>query len=733
MATLQKLRSKSAILLVFIGLALFAFIAEEFVRSLTSSKAEANQRIGEVAGETISHQEFSELADGELNAARLMQIMQTGDDKLTQEQEQQARDAAWNSYVMNTLVEKECKELGLSVSEEEAQKFLIDHCTEILQNSNFTQLTGITTFTDLQQFLNETYPQMMENQEMPTAMKERYTYIYKYWQYIEKKVAQSLLQEKYNTLLSQMNLSTPAAIKSEFDARTIEKSVVVASLPYTLVDDNDVKVSDSELEAKYETMKEQFFKLNPECEIKYIDVTVLPSETDRMTCLNEVKEAAQKMEEGADISTTVRKAHSKLPYKAYPVSIETIKDYTLVSQIQSMEPGDMSEPIFNPQDTTYNVVRLIAKENLPDSIQILQIQLPGTDEAALQLKVDTIMAAYAEGIPFDSLARQYKQANASADTIWFETKDFESAKEVLSEDYIKMLTAIERQQIGTVETIKLGGGIMLSYVIDRRKFEDKYEVAIVKSKVEASDETNRAAFNALSQFVAQNKTIEDIEANAMKSNYQVQQQTVQSNAFTVANVPSTRDALHWIFNKDTQAGEISDIYTANDSRRDLQHYLVVALVNRNEGEYSDLTSNNVRDAVRAEVEREKRGEVLTKKLSACKDIESVMNVEGASVDSLEHVTYAVATSVPSLYNVPEPILSAAISKAAKGNFVKGVKGQAGVYSFKVLEQATAEAKMEDKKAEIEQALETQYGRNIGGVWRDVARKLGVQDNRYLFY
>ena len=56
MATLQKIRSKGKFLIAVVGLALFAFIAEEFVRSLSYSQSESRQRIGKVNGESINIQ-----------------------------------------------------------------------------------------------------------------------------------------------------------------------------------------------------------------------------------------------------------------------------------------------------------------------------------------------------------------------------------------------------------------------------------------------------------------------------------------------------------------------------------------------------------------------------------------------------------------------------------------------------------------------------------------------------
>ena len=56
MATLQKIRAKGPLLVIVIGLALFAFIAEEAMRSIQSASNESKQQVGEIYGERISVQ-----------------------------------------------------------------------------------------------------------------------------------------------------------------------------------------------------------------------------------------------------------------------------------------------------------------------------------------------------------------------------------------------------------------------------------------------------------------------------------------------------------------------------------------------------------------------------------------------------------------------------------------------------------------------------------------------------
>ena len=63
MATLQKIRAKGPLLVIVIGLALFAFIAEEAMRSIQSASNESKQQVGEIYGERISVHEFQNLVD----------------------------------------------------------------------------------------------------------------------------------------------------------------------------------------------------------------------------------------------------------------------------------------------------------------------------------------------------------------------------------------------------------------------------------------------------------------------------------------------------------------------------------------------------------------------------------------------------------------------------------------------------------------------------------------------
>ena len=54
MAALGKIRSRGGLLIGIIALGLFAFIAEEMVRSCETTKNDQRQQVGEVLGEKIN-------------------------------------------------------------------------------------------------------------------------------------------------------------------------------------------------------------------------------------------------------------------------------------------------------------------------------------------------------------------------------------------------------------------------------------------------------------------------------------------------------------------------------------------------------------------------------------------------------------------------------------------------------------------------------------------------------
>ena len=133
MAALGKIRKRGVILVIIIGLGLFAFIAEEAFRSCEATKNQQRQQVGEVLGNKINVQEFQALVDEYQEVIKMTQ----GRDNLSEEELNQVKDQVWNQFINDQLISNEAKKLGLTVTDEELQNILKEGTNPMLRQSPF--------------------------------------------------------------------------------------------------------------------------------------------------------------------------------------------------------------------------------------------------------------------------------------------------------------------------------------------------------------------------------------------------------------------------------------------------------------------------------------------------------------------------------------------------------------------------------------------------------------------
>lgn len=717
MATLQKIRNRGRILIATVGLALFAFIAEEFVRSLTYTQTESRQRVGKIYGEKINVQDFNAQVEEYTDVVKFSQGVNT----LTDDQLSMIRDQVWKSLVNEKLMQHECEKLGITVTDAEMQDIINTGRSPMLAQTPFRTQQGTFDVNALKQFLNQ-YNEVMNNAEMSSEIKEQYQQMNNYWKFVEKSIRQQTLNQKYQALLNGLMVSNPVSAQANFDGRTNESDIYLAALPFSSVKDDDVKVEDSEIKAKYEEMKEMFRTEQETRDIKYIDINVTASDADKANLQKEMEGYAQALAEGADPAKTVREAASTVPYSVLPISAKALP-HDIAEQLDSLSVGGQVGPFVHDHDNTINIVRLIGKVSLPDSVEIRQIAAPGNDMASIEKTADSIMNALAAGANFDTIAKKYDQP---ATKTWITSNQYEG--QAIDENNRKFINTITTAAVGSNNKIVLDGqGVIITQVTDRRNIITKYDVAVIKRTMDFSKETYGKAYNNFSSFLAGNSKVEDIEANAAQAGYNVQTRNGVSNTeHTIANVRSTRDAMRWLFNEDTKVGDISPLYECGEN----DHLLVIMLTGIHKKGYLSWDDEQIRSFLTSEVMKDKKAALLAEKMNAAKSVADVAKIEGAVTDTIKHVTFA-SNAFISKVGSSEPALSGSVSKAKKGDFKSGIKGKAAVYAYQVLDQKKNDVKFD--KAQEEQKLQQTIARNLGNFTSELAQKANITDNRYIFF
>lgn len=719
MTALGKIRSKGILLIIIIGLSLFAIIAEEAFRSCNGIKDQNSQQIGEVLGEKIYVQDFQKLLEEYQDAMKL--TMRT--DNLSEDQLNQLKDQVWQQLVSERVMKEDCKKLGLTVTEDELQNVLNDGTNQLLTQTPFVnQQTGRFDVSILKQFIDAyRKAEASNNSQQLDQMRPAYNY----WLFVEKNLRTQLLAQKYQSLLANCVLSNKVEAKMAFNEENEEAQIQLASIAYNTIKDADIKVTDEELKAKYEELKPAFRQQQETRDVKMVDVQVKASATDRAQLQKDMAGYQKQLAAAADPTQVVSKSGSMIQYIGLPVSGKAFQQYPdIASKIDSMAVGTTGV-VENTKDNTYNIVRILSRTELPDSVEFRQIQVGGKTLEAARASADSIQKALAAGGDFQAIAKRYGQDST---TTWFTGAMYEQAS-TMSQDNRAYIEALLNGAVGSTQNIELTQGNVVIQVLNRKAMKSKAVAAVIKKEIRFSDNTYSKAYNRFSQFVTQSQaSLADLQKHATKFGYTVQDlNDFATSSHTVGNVGGSgiRDAIKWIF--EAKEGQVSQLFEAG---KENDHLLVLCMTKIHPQGYRPWDDAQVKEILKREVIRDKKAEMIMAKLKGVNSI-AAAQAKGAKVSTVNQITFAAPAFIQAT-GAAEPALSGAVAATAQGKFCSApVKGNAGVYVFQVVKKQMRPAKYnEEQQIQMCRQRAMQY---MGNFMQDLVFGAGVVDNRYLFF
>lgn len=712
MATLQKIRSKGPLLVIVIGLALFAFIAGDAWKVLQPHQGK--QDVGEVNGEVLSAQDYQKMVDELSEVIK----MTNGLNSLTEDQLNNVKDQVWQSYVNNKLIAEQAKKLGLKVTDAEIQAIIDQGTHPLLMQTPFRNpQTGMFDKDMLKKFLVD-YANL-DASKMPAQYVEYYQKMGAFWKFVEKTLAESTLAQKYQNLVTKSLISNPVSAEDAFKSRTEQSDLLLAGVPYSSINDSTIQVSDSEIKDRYNEKKEQFKQLVETRDIRYIDVKVVPSDADRKAVEKEVTEYSNQLANTTtDYSTFIRSTGSSVNYSDVPVN-KTVFPADVAARLDSTGVNEVYGPYYNQTDDSYNTFKVLAKVSSPDSIQFRQIQVYADTEEKTKTLADSIYNALKGGADFAAVAKIYGQ---TGEATWVNSQSWEGAE--LDADNGKFINTLLNQPVNELTNVNMGQANLILQVMNKKSMQTKYKVAVVKRPVEFSKETYNAAYNKFSQFVAQNTTIDSMVKNAEESGYTLTPRADLSSAeHYVGGIHSTREAMKWIFA--AKPGEVSPLYECGEN----DHLMVVALDKIHKAGYRDI--NSVAEMLKNEIRRDKKADKIMAEMKKYNSIAQVKGMKDAVSDSVKHVTFAAPAYI-SVTRASEPVIGAVAAKTAVNKVSAPIKGDAGVYMIQVYAKDKGNEKFDAKQ---EEATLSNMAVRIAGsqLINDLYQKAKVEDKRYLFF
>lgn len=706
MATLQKLRNMGPLLVIFVGLALFAFIAGDAWRLFQSDSMEAT--VGTVDGEKLSAEGFQELYNECENAQRMFKMT---DPRLSNEQKTAAfteaelayiKEEAWGVFTQLAIAEKQAEELGITVTNEEIMDILNNNSSMYVNSIYHPFRTEAGFSTDDLNAVIAAYNQMMKD---GASYDSNLAALYSCWKYMEKRIKLEALTNKQVKLIENATIANPVLAKKNFEMNDNAFNLEVAAFPYTSVADSLVNISDKEIEDYYKANKEYFYEQTQETrDIKYISVKINASESDKQELLAQMNEYANELKSGSkEYERIVRSAQGELEYndlfwtkEAFPEDIQVRLDQAQVNEVVG--------PYLNPSDNSYNVFTITEKTTAPDSLLIRAIVVNSQSSEEVAATTDSLLNLLNNKADFKEVAKNY----AHVDSLWMTSKEFYAVGII---DNAETQKAIYNAKAGVYNTadFKTIPGKLIYQVINKKGKNDVYNLAVIKKEIAFSSETYDMAYNKLSQFIADCKNVEDINSKAMENGYRVQKMNdLNASVKNINNIPQSYSVVKWALSEDRKAGDFSNIEECGNE------YLLFAFVTRvNPKGYIALDKeiNNfgtkLSDVIKNRLVLDKKAEIITSELSG-KDFNAIKNNSKAQVAKVNMVEFKKPTNIPNL-NVDEPVISVAAAKMAVGEVSAPIKGDNGVYVITVVGKNAKNGIFDAKK-------ENEYILSNGGMY-----------------
>ncbi|MEY3593014.1 MAG: hypothetical protein RLZZ38_2008, partial [Bacteroidota bacterium] len=270
MAIIGKIRAKSGLLVAMIGLALLAFILNDY-QSLFGI-GEGDYGIGLVYGDKVDVASYS-IASSKFQEQERNQAMQNGKE-FTETDMEASADKAWNFMVDSTILSKEYEKLGISVTDRELDAY-------------WMAKDGFGVLADLNQFFTDSLTGVQTPQSIEAGRVKLGATLNKLK---TSKDAQSVEQwngfrayhtdrrktEKYFGLVKQGVFVTDLEAQDQYLANNEKKTISFVVRRYTEISDADIKVTEAEVKAYYDEHKsdKKYLVRNPSRDIKMFDVNI---------------------------------------------------------------------------------------------------------------------------------------------------------------------------------------------------------------------------------------------------------------------------------------------------------------------------------------------------------------------------------------------------------------------------------------------------------------------------
>ncbi len=703
MALIGKIRKNSWLLVVLIALGLGGFIVMDMTSGQQSIFAGNMSTMGEIEGNKLNWNDF--------NRTESILYNNSTTDVFSR------RDALWNYFVEKAIIEKEAEALGLAVTKEELIDLQFGPNPSPIITQRFTNPN--TGQVDRNQ-LNQIRTAIQNNQFTDPTMRS-------YWKVQENEIIKDRLQTKLMTIV-QKGMYTPtwmAQMKYEEQAATMDMAYV--KVPYDEIDNTEVVLSDADFKNFIQQNRKRFEKEEETRRLGYVVFDVEPTGADSTLWRSSIEELIPEFESTDEDTAFIERNYGEL--NGQYLKRDQISPF-ISDTVFNMEIGSVYGPYM--ESNAYRAVKVIDRKVIPDSVRARHILRPvqtQEDLIAAQQLVDSLKNLLEAGThSWDTLA-----ANYGTDGTRFKGGDLGFAgPNQMVQPFNDLIFFYADQD--TLYTILTQFGLHLVEVTDKKFInnEEGVRLALLSQSIIPSDETQKAVYDEVLQFVRDNRTQESLEQSiSERPELSLEKSRPLSiNDYSVGNLgagQSSRDMILWAFNE-AKIGEVSAQIYEYQNRQEYydDKYVVATLDNIIPKGLPKV--DDVKEDIEPLVINKKKGEML-KESMAGKSVEQVAEEFDQLLDTVRSVQFS-SSFVPQLGNEPKVLGEA--YQLQTDQMTGPIVGNSGVFVVKLLRKSlpSSASNLPELRRNMAAQDRSQVRNNLMQAMKEEA---DIKDNRSRFY
>ena len=651
MAVLEKIRVKfglAASIIIALGLLSFIIDPSELLSAVNNMSSKND--VGEIAGKAIPYTDFSESAD---KYSRISEIV-SGTSSHTEQEQEQIRNSAWQSFIDKYLFIKNAKAAGINVGDDEVVNLTTGDMVSpiISQQPLFYDESGKFSPERVSQFVQNIATDQTGDLKL-------------FWNWLQTSVYTEAFYDKYFSLFSASNFQTPLMKNRLVEESNTTNDVDFVMVPIPFERDTTIVVTKDEIRDYYKNHKD-FFRQSASRDIEYVVFEVKPSDADIAAAEAGMNEAYEEFKATDNLKTFLSRnsesSYSTYWYKAgdlVPVNKE-IDEFVFGNN-----PAGTS-PIYTANNVYY-AARVMDTKMIPDSAYVRHILLQGegVDKIA-----DSLVTVLAKGENFTNLVSEYSADKNSAydgelGCIGWLTQNY------MIPGFESVITA----NTGKPFVLKTQYGTHVVEVVKKTAPIQKKQVAILSKTALASKETfndyysqaNRLATLSAGKLENYKKAVDSLGV------YSHTMPGITEATSSYGAIDHAKEVTRWAF--DNKPGKVSNIITVDNN-----YFFVVAVDGAHKEGIAPLqeVATNISDRLYADKASVKNAERVAEKIAGLTDLETIADTLHTTISNLPALTFSSLQG-----QMTDPRFAGAVCVAPLNEICGPVPGSIGAYVFRV--------------------------------------------------